>query len=256
MEKRYETEHTIGYFETNSQLSLTLSALMVYLQDTAILHSDSLGYTLDYLAERKRGWAVVNWHIAINRMPKRGETMRIWTWSNKIRRMQAERSYYVYDENGNVIIHVASRWIYMDLERRRPVPIEPDMEERYGDSPICAIEQEKFTLPQVSEEETPILREFTITRRDTDTNGHANNVKYIEWAMDDVPDAVYDMTQVYDLKVVYRKECYKGSKLKSKCYVRDLPHGEKEVISYFVDPEEEKTVYAQVSSRWRVCSDV
>ena len=38
-------------------------------------------------------------------------------------------------------------------------------------------------------------RDFVVTRRDTDTNGHANNVKYLEWVMDDIPDAIYeDMT--------------------------------------------------------------
>ncbi len=251
MDKRYETQHTIGYFEADSQLTLTLSALMVYLQDTAILHSDSLGYTLDYMAEHKRGWAVVNWHIVVERMPKRGETMKIWTWSNHIRRMQAQRSYYIYDEEGNLIIRVASRWVFMDMERRRPVSIGTEMEERYGESPICAVENEKYTLPQVDIDEKPVFREFTVTRRDTDTNGHANNVKYVEWAMDDVPDEIYETMQVYDLKVVYRKECYKGCQVQSKCYVRQLENGVQEVISYFVDVEDDKKIFAQVASLWK-----
>lgn len=254
MEKRYETQHTIGYFEADNRLTLTLSTLMVYLQDAAILHSDSLGYTLDYMAEHKRGWAVVNWHIAIERMPKRGETIKIWTWSNHIRRMQAQRSYYIYDEAGNIIIRVASRWVFMDLERRRPVSIVPGMEERYGESPICAIEQEKYTLPSVEEGEVPFIRQFSVTRRDTDTNGHANNVKYVEWAMDDVPDEIYDTMQVYDVKVVYRKECYKGSKVQSKCYVRQVEKGVSEVISYLCDAEDEKVVFAQVASLWKTVS--
>ncbi len=54
------------FFEVDNNLFLTPSALVFHLQDTAIRHSASLGYTLDYMAEHHRGWAVVNWHIIID----------------------------------------------------------------------------------------------------------------------------------------------------------------------------------------------
>lgn len=251
MEKKFVKDYTIGYFETDGQLILEPSFLVAYLQDMAISHSDALGYTLDYLAEQKKGWAVLNWHISIGRMPSCGETIRLWTWAEKCRRMQAQRSFYVFDEKGKIIIRVASRWVFIDLERRRPTSIGQDMEEKYGNSLVSAIENETYTLPKEQAEDTFLFREFTVTRRDTDNNGHANNIKYIEWAMDDVPDEIYDSMIVHDLKVVYRKECYKGTLVQSKCCVRELTEGGKEVISFFIDALDKKTIFAQVVSQWK-----
>ena len=47
----------------DGDLFLTPSSLAVYLQDAAILHSDSIGYTIDYFNNEKKGWVIINWHI-------------------------------------------------------------------------------------------------------------------------------------------------------------------------------------------------
>ena len=49
MEKSYTEQQQISYFEVDNNLYLTPSALVFHLQDTAIRHSDTLGYTLDYI---------------------------------------------------------------------------------------------------------------------------------------------------------------------------------------------------------------
>jgi len=247
LEKSFERKHTIGYFEVDGNLNLMPSTLMVHLQDTAILHSDSLGYTLDYLAEKKQGWAVLNWHIIITRLPKCGETISILTWANRCRRMQAERSYCLRDEAGEEVVRVASRWVFMDLEAREVMPLSEEMQQRYGDGAVSAIEGEKFIMPKVKTEEALVLREFVVTRRDTDTNGHTNNVKYIEWAMDDVPDEIYDEMRLEDLKVVYRKECYRGTKVTARTYVRKEEE-KRQVITFL---EEAEQIFAQVVTSWK-----
>ena len=71
----------------------------------------------------------------------------------------------------------------MDLEQRKPTEIGIEMEQRYGNTEITAIENEKYKLPKL-QKETIAQRTFIVTRRDTDNNGHTNNVKYIEWAID------------------------------------------------------------------------
>lgn len=249
--KPYEETVCIGYFESDARLCLNPSALMVHLQDTAIRHSDSLGYTLDYMANWRRGWALINWHIVIHRTPKCGETLRIATWSDKCRRMQAERCFLLYDEKGEIVIRAASRWAFMDLENRCPTQVPEEMEQKYGSANQPVIPNEKYKFPKQEEGAAIQRRTFTVTRRDTDNNGHVNNVKYIEWAMDDVADEVYDAMALADLKVVYRKECYKGDEILSKCVSQALSDGSVEVISSFVCPQDEKQVYAQVASVWR-----
>lgn len=239
----------ITYFSVDNKLLLKPSSLVLYLQDLAIEHSNSLGYTLEYLAEKKRGWAITNYHITIDRFPKCGEKIKIYTWSCKCSRMQAERCFRVEDENGNVIIKAMTRWIFMDLYNRCPVEIEEDMQKAYYSPVPAIIEDEKYIMPKASEKNIFLKKQFAVTRSSMDTNGHANNAKYIEWAIDDVPDEIYDNFSLKDIKVVYRKECYKDYPILSNCYISGTPN-EARVISVFSDIDDEKVVFSEVVSSW------
>lgn len=250
MGSEYNEKFRISYFGTDNELKLTPTMLTVFLQDIAIAHSNSIGYTLDYLAEVMRGWAITDWHIKVKRFPKYGEEISITTWSNFNRKIQAQRFYKIEDSSGDVIAVVASRWIFMDLIRRRPLNITEEMECAYACNIPSPIEDEKYKMPKFNQDSDYTQREFIVTRRDTDTNGHTNNTKYIEWAMDDVPDEIYDDFDVEDLKVVYKKECYKNSKVRSKCFVMDIEDCKKLVISIFTDSTDESITYAQVVSTW------
>lgn len=247
----YSEEFTIAYFGTDNDLKLTPSSMTVYFQDLAISHSNAIGYTLDYLGELQRGWAITNWHITINRFPQYGEKIKITTWSNYCKKMQAQRFFKVEDEGGNIICAAASRWVFMDLAARRPLRITEEMEEAYVCDIPPSIENEKYQMPKIMDVSNVQERSFSVTRRDTDTNGHTNNTKYIEWAMDDVPDEIYLNGDVEDLRVVYRKECYKGSDVISRCYTEDLEDGKKLVYSYFVDGTAPSVIFAEVSTIWK-----
>ena len=87
----YETDVHISYFQVDAKGKMTLSALLAMLQEMAILHSAQLGFTVEYLQEKQRGWVLLNWHLLLKRMPEQGETIHVETWSDKCRRLQAER---------------------------------------------------------------------------------------------------------------------------------------------------------------------
>ena len=250
MSKKYEETAVISYYSTDTGLTLTQSNLAVLFQDLAIRHSDSLGYTLHYLGEEQKGWAITNWHIQVQRFPQCGEKVRMETWSSSCRRMQAERSYHMLDEQGNIIVKAASRWIYMDLKRRRPTAIPKSMEEDYYSGLEAAIENEKYKLPIGEEQNLVLAVDFQVRRSETDTNRHTNNTQYIAWAMDMVPDYIYDSYHSYDIGVVYRKECYRNSKITAKTYIRDIEE-EKEVITYFLDANDNSIIFCEVATLWQ-----
>ena len=53
---------------------------------------------------------------------------------------------------------------------------------------------------------------------------------------------------VCDIRVVYRKECYKGDAVTSKSEVHTLENGDKEVISFF---EWNDILLAEVVTQWK-----
>lgn len=217
----FEGHFKVSYFQIDGNQRMTPAALLSCMQEAAITHTDTLGYTLDYMAERQWGWSVINWHLKINRMPKHPEALTVRTWSDKCKKIQANRSFHLFDENGEKLIDGASRWIFMDFDKRKPTNVPDHMAEAYGANQEPAIEGEKFIMPKHVEGQMTTSRTFSITRRDTDTNGHANNVRYMEWAMDDVPDEIYNEMDLKDVRIVYRKECMRGDEITTQTYLKE-----------------------------------
>ena len=242
----YEAERMVSFFQMDCNRCMTPAALLSQLQEMAILHSDSLGYTIDYMLEHGWFWSVVNWHLKIHRMPRYGEKIIIQTWNDKFSRFQANRSFYVFDEAGNKMVDGISRWVFMDLNKRRPANVPADMPSKYYSGKESAIADEKFLMPKEAEGELIAERTQVVTRRDTDTNNHANNVKYLEWVMDDIPDEIYVDRKLEDVRIVYRKECMRGDVLTVKTFVKDTERG-KIVDSFLYEGE---TVVAQVITLW------
>lgn len=243
----YEEERKVRFFQIDSNSCMTPAALLSSLQEMAITHSDTLGYTIDYMLEHHWFWSVLNWHLKLYRMPKYGEKIFLQTWNDKFARFQANRSFFILDEEGNKLLEGVSRWVFMDLEKRKPTNVPEGMAEKYHAGQLSAIEGEKFLMPKEPEGELICSRDVVVTRRDTDTNGHANNVKYLEWVMDDIPDEIYVDMALKDIRIVYRKECMRGDTVTVKTFLKDAEEG-KEVGSFLYDGE---TIVAQVITLWQ-----
>lgn len=247
----YREKKEISYYTTNHRLMLTKANLAMFLQDLAINHSASLGYTLDYLADLKKGWVITNWHIEFLRTPMCGEKITLNTWSDGCKSLMANRSYLVSDENGDVIIKAASKWVFMDLEERKPFPIPEEMKERYKAPLLPAIENEKFKMAKKPERECDYKENVIVSRSQTDSNGHTNNTQYIAWAMDQVPDFIYDSMNGYDMKVVYRHESYRGTNMVMETYVDKTEDNEYVVDTYFVNGSDSSVIHSQVTTLWK-----
>lgn len=59
----YETTQTVHYFQIDGSRSMTPAALLSALQEMAISHSDSLGFSVQYNLTHHCFWSVVNWHL-------------------------------------------------------------------------------------------------------------------------------------------------------------------------------------------------
>ncbi len=216
----YEETLKVSYFQIDGNRNMSPAALLSCLQEAAVTHSDTIGYTLDYMAEHQWGWSVVNWHLQIYRMPQHGERIQVQTWSNKCMRFQAERSFFLFDEAGNKLLDGASRWIFMDLARRRPANAPDGMAERYHSGQEPAIPDEKFFMLKEAEGDLLSTRTLPVTRRDTDTNGHANNVKYLEWAMcrtKSMTACRWRTCALYTVKNVYAEILWKSRHTSGLC---------------------------------------
>lgn len=215
----FENKHLVTYSDINNQGVVSTSALIDYLQVIAILHSDEIGYDTNWFLDHKLGWALVGWHVHIHRYPKEKELLTIDTWTENYRRIQANRDFKITDVSGNAIADASSRWFLMNTEKRKPSRLKEEffLPYLFKNPPACSKEEYKIYLPENVKATTEST--YRVIRRDTDTNNHANNVVYIDWAVDAAPKELYDNYKVREVKVIYKKECRLGETVKCKTLI-------------------------------------
>lgn len=243
--KCFSHEYLVSYSDISSKGTLKHSAAVNYCQSLAVLHSDAAGYTLDWFREHAQGWILISWHIVFGEMPKEGVRIDAETWTSPHKLSQANREFALTDEEGNVFMKGASRWVLMNTEKRRPAKLDKEFFNAYSfaNGRECAEEDYKIDFPEDAEK----IGAFSIPvmRRDTDTNDHANNAVYIDWALDGVPDEIYDNMDLKEMTVTYKKECRRGDQVYGAVFKND-----NYILCLLTDENDPKKEFGRVLMRW------
>ena len=140
------------------------------------------------------------------------------------------------DNEGNIIAIATSRWLLMDIVRRRPCRLTEDITKRYEcEAGKIAVSDdiEKIILPQdidftdcndkdndktcgkMSEtnDNSKLLKEkydiikipYRVLKRDIDFNGHVHNLVYLDMALEALPDNINNM-EYSSIRIEYKKE--------------------------------------------------
>ncbi len=189
--------------------NLKLSTLLYYAQEVAGRHFDRIAMTYDQLAKRGMFWAIIRQRVAITRLPKSGETIRVETWPMPNTRVAFPRHVAAYDQSGNLLFQVISLWVLMDVETR--AMILP------GKSGILlpGTTQGSELPPPASLPAKQLLnhRSRTVCFTDLDRNGHMNNTKYLDWIADLLPSSFHEQHSPQEFTVCYLSEAREGQEL-------------------------------------------
>lgn len=244
-------KYTVQYNEISTNYRLKAQRAVEMCQDTAVCHSDEASYTIDYFSENNCGWVLTAWHIIFNNLPKEGDEIDVATWTRPYKRLQADRSFKITDSSGNEILRAMSRWFLFDTQKRRPKRFHPDFFKPYVPSELeIAIPDENYTQPSIDLFEYCSTREFAVTRRDIDSNFHTNNISYLDWAFDDIDDALFNNYRIAELRADYIKEAIKGDHVRSLFYKRVIDPEHIEVSSIFTDASDDDHVFCRVTTLW------
>lgn len=220
MMKPFVFTHTVRTFETDDQGLLTPSSLLNILQYGAGKHADDLGWSVRSLHESGKTWVLQRFCIEIERLPSDNETITLTTYPTGADRILAYRDYKVENEAGEILVRATSSWVILDLDSRRVVGVPDsvkDVSESFGPKilPFPTGRLTGFDPNENSDDKT--TSEFRIRRHDLDLNRHVNNVKYMEWGIESVPEDVFENKQLRSLDIVFKAECFYGDTIESHC---------------------------------------
>ena len=249
MEKPFVNEVKISSYDTDMNSRISIQNVVKFLMETAIEHSEESGYTIERLMRENRGWVVLNWIIKMYDYPKFRDTIKINTWANSGNTLQATRYFSVEGNDGNIVFDAASRWAFLDLEKRHPVRFSQEMGNAFFCDREAPFDPGRYLMPAEKEECLISEKTLVVRRSETDTNGHTNNTRYIEWAVDDVPDEIYMNYKASEIRVLYRKETRAGDKVTVKTYMED-DNDKKIIVTAITDSD--SAVLCKVAAVWEM----
>jgi len=197
--------YRVGLEETGRYKLATNRALLVFMEDIAGYHSDQCGSGLLNINDSNKAWVVLNWKMMVIERPKYGDIVDVFTWSSDYDKISAYRDFEIKNKDGKTLVLGTSRWIFMDLEKRRPVKITEEFMKNFETESGKRAFDDKITKIKVPEGDF-IENNYRILRKDMDYLGHLHNISYLDIAYETLPEHMYKGQEFNNISIEYRKE--------------------------------------------------
>lgn len=202
----YSYNYKIKYSDIGTDNKITLKALVDTLQEAAISHSELAGYGVNNISNTHLAWLILNWKIEIKSYPVLNDNITVKTWPRIFDKLYSYRDFEVYDEHNNLIAIASSKWFAIDTINKRIRRLTPEITEAYGGTTSKSVFESPFQEKIEVPEEIKLNFNYTIQRRDLDTNGHVNNLHYIDFALETLDEEVFSNNVFNNLEIIYKKE--------------------------------------------------
>ncbi|KAL8112211.1 hypothetical protein AgCh_019777 [Apium graveolens] len=227
----YRQKVVIRSYEVGPDKTATIGSILNLLQETALNHvwmsgllGDGFGATHG-MTRNDLIWVVSRMHLQIDHYPIWGEVLELDTWVGASGKNGMRRDWQLRSHNtGIVYARATSTWVMMNQKTRRLSKMPDEVRAEIGP---WFIEKRAF------EEDAPekiekldgnakyITSDLKAKRGDLDMNHHVNNVKYVGWMLETIPEQFMEENQLTSIILEYRREC-----------------GNSDIVQSLADPDE------------------
>ena len=180
--------HTrVSYCDIGRDLCLSLSGVMRMMQEAAIIHSDQSGYSVMDVERTRVVWLLVQWRVRMFGKVKWNEPVDVVTWPQTMEKLTSNRCFQIKNKEGELVAVADSMWLLANADSGRVMRIPAEVSAAYD-----LIEEGVFDVPmsKLSQKVGEKMTSGMVLRRDLDTNHHVNNLVYLEYARDALPETV------------------------------------------------------------------
>lgn len=188
---------------------LGICAVLKILENAGNGHSDYAGDSVFKAGGITRAWVLTEWQIEVSEFPRYADSVRTETWSEELKSpLVANRNFLMY-KNGAVFAKAATRWVLFDVQNQRLCKIAPELIAKYGPE-----DRTVFDSPKLAKIEIPAAfdaeKRIALRRKDFDFNGHVHNLVYLDYAMECLPEDVYERQNFRGLRITYKSAVTEG----------------------------------------------
>ncbi|KAL7001068.1 Thiolester hydrolase [Sarracenia purpurea var. burkii] len=230
-----EDEEGIGYkqtvvirsYEVGPDKTATIESILSLLQETALNHvwmsgllGDGFGATHG-MVRNNLIWVVSRMQVEVDHYPIWGEIVEIDTWVGASGKNGMRRDWLVRSHaTGLVFARGTSTWVMMNQQTRRlsKMPEEVRAEISPWFIQKQAIREDAYEkIEKLDDKAKYANSDLKPKRSDLDMNHHVNNVKYVKWMLETIPDQFLENHQLSSIILEYRRECGGSDKVESLC---------------------------------------
>ncbi|GBF96834.1 oleoyl-acyl carrier thioesterase chloroplastic-like [Raphidocelis subcapitata] len=155
--------------------------------------------------------------IRMESYPKWGDLVRLETYFAEDGRLTTRRDWHITDaRTGGYLGAATSTWVTINAETRKLAKLPEEVRARWlhlAPTPPRLVLPAPDTRRKLQEfPAAPALEGPVVSARrsDVDPNGHINNVCYLSWALEAVPEAVYGSHHLREVEMDFKAECHAG----------------------------------------------
>jgi medium-chain acyl-[acyl-carrier-protein] hydrolase len=158
-------------------------SLANFLQESAGVNAEVLGFGKNAMDARKWTWMLSRLDIRVDELPREGERVSVVTWPAETRKLFALRDFVMRGSDGRSLVRAVYAYLVVDLAARRP--LRPGSV--FGDDPPSSLEPHPvpdfaYDIPEAPDA-IPVFAQ-RVRGRHIDHNGHANNAHIVNWLVD------------------------------------------------------------------------
>jgi acyl-ACP thioesterase len=214
VENYFDKQFELRYFEMNKLGLATPTIILAFLEETAADHCYSINHSLFDLVKKNVGWVLVSGVLQVDRYPNYKEKITVRTWLSSYTSIKGYRENIIFDEQHNIIARAKGLWVFFDIDKRKPIPIFNDIKEKwsyYSEESINIDIKKKIGAIGFASH----IKKFEVHRFDTDMNKHVNNIRYLQWVIESIPQDIVDNYYLNEINGRFIAEAQYGDSILS-----------------------------------------
>ena len=194
-------EFEIRAGEVDRRGVVTIPALMQLMQETSLKHVIKLKASIWDMKDAS--WVLLSKEINIIKLPNLGDKITIRTYPAGVKRIYAYRDFWIYDEDGKVIVTASTTWTLLNLGTRKLQPIPETVKDLPIPDGFEPLQNPPMKLKL--KEELKMLDHQKIGYYHLDWNNHVNNVHYLKFMLESIADHL-PKYEVQTINIVFKGE--------------------------------------------------
>ena len=212
-----KADYKVDYEYIDNTNKLSYKGFLKYLVDTASKHSSIAGYGFKDVPRTNYVWLVLNWKLKIFDRPESEDIIHVETWCAGTERVYCLRDYRIYNDKNELIAIASSKWVLFNVKTKSIARITDEVKASYDPHNEHVMDEPINKLKEPKENYTNTY-EYTIMRRDIDTNNHVHNTNYLDIAIECLPKEISENLNYTEIEIMYKHQALHGNTTKSLFY--------------------------------------